>query len=251
MVFVLVHGAFGGGWCWQWVVPALEAAHHRVLAPTLMGLGDRVHLATPALDLDTHIDELVELLRVEDLRHIILVGWSYGGMVVAGVADRLPERIAHLVYLDADVPRDGDTSVPPSRLAQRQELARLHGDGWLVPAAALGADDLLLRELAADRQDELRARLVPHPLATWTQPIRLSGAGSRLPTTYIRCLDGYDPTDVDTRRQDERLRSEPAWSYVELTASHAAPLSAPDVVAAALLAIARTARPEKEKSPLG
>ena len=133
--FVLVHGAFVGGWCWRWVAPYLRAAGHEVHAPTLTGLGERVHLASPQIDLDTHLQDVVNLLHYEDLTGVILVGWSYGGMVVAGVADRVPERIAHVVYFDSDVPRDGDTSVPPGQHAAREELARAHGDGWRVPPA--------------------------------------------------------------------------------------------------------------------
>src|SRR5207244_4343977 len=89
--FVLVHGALGGGWCWRWVMPHLRAAGHEVYAPTLTGLGERVHLASPQVDLDTHIEDVVNVLEFEDLSGVVLVGWSYGGMVVAGVADRVAE----------------------------------------------------------------------------------------------------------------------------------------------------------------
>src|SRR5215203_1355701 len=133
--FVLVHGAVVGGWCWRWVAPELRGAGHEVQAPTLTGLGERVHLASSQVDLDTHIADIVNLLHYEDLRDVVLVGWSYGGMVVAGTADRAPERIAHVVYFDSDVPRDGDTSAPPSSHAEREALAHAHGDGWRVPPA--------------------------------------------------------------------------------------------------------------------
>src|SRR4051794_30531978 len=105
--FVLVHGAIVGGWCWRWVAPRLRSAGHEVYAPTLTGLGERVHLASPDTDLETHIRDIDNVLRFEDLTDVVLVGWSYGGMIVAGAADRAPERIAQLVYLDADAPRDG------------------------------------------------------------------------------------------------------------------------------------------------
>ena len=127
--FVLVHGAYLGGWCWRWVTPHLQAAGHEVSTPTLTGHGERVHLAHPKVDLDTHVADVVNVLHYEDLTGVVLVGWSYGGTVVAGAADRVPERIAHVVYLDSDVPRDGDTSAPPSQHAARQALARAHGDG--------------------------------------------------------------------------------------------------------------------------
>jgi pimeloyl-ACP methyl ester carboxylesterase len=196
--FVLVHGAFVGGWCWRWVAPYLCGAGHDVYCPTLTGHGERVHLASPQVDLDTHIEDVVNVMHYEDLTGVVLVGWSYGGMVVAGVADRVPERIAHVVYFDSDVPRDGETSVPPGGHA---------------------------------------ARLTPHLLKTWTQPIRLSGAADAIPTTYIRCMVGYDPDDEDTRRQDARIRGEPSWRYRELAESHSAPLTAPRGVADLLLEV--------------
>ena len=102
--FLIVHGAWSGAHAWRWVRPLLRAAGHDVVTPTLTGLGERVHLATPETDLDTHVEDVVEVLYYEDLTDVVLVGHSYGGMVVTGVADRVPERLAHLVYLDADVP---------------------------------------------------------------------------------------------------------------------------------------------------
>ena len=204
----------------------------------MTGLGERAHLAGPDIDLDTHITDIVNVLHFEDLNNVILVGWSYGGMVVAGVADRVPGRIAHLAYLDSDVPRDGDTSAPPSQHVERIGLARDYGDGWRVPPEVTRAGSLLLSELPDDRQHWISERFVPHLLKTWIQPIRLTGAGAAIPTTYIRCTVGYDPSDEDTRRQDERIRSEPDWHYRELAVSHAAPFSAPDILANALLEVA-------------
>jgi pimeloyl-ACP methyl ester carboxylesterase len=232
--FVLVHGAFVGGWSWRWLAPYLCSAGHDVSSPTLTGHGERVHLASPQIDLDTHIEDVVNVLHYRDLTDVVLVGYSYGGMVAAGVADRLPERIAHVVYLDSDVPRDGDTSAPPSQHAARQALAWDHGDGWRIPAAARGVD-ALFEELPEEQRRWIVARLTPHQLKTWTQPIRLSGAAAATPTTYIRCTVGYDPDDEDTQRQDARIRSEPSWCYRELAASHLAPMSVPRDVANLLL----------------
>jgi pimeloyl-ACP methyl ester carboxylesterase len=225
--FVLVHGAFGGGWCWRWVSPELRAVGHDVHTPTMTGHGERVHLAGPAITLDTHIEDIVNVLRYEDLANVVLVGWSYGGMVLAGVADRVPERLGQLVYLDSDVPRDGDTSVPPGRHAARIALADAHGDGWRVPSTAMPVEELLLAQLPPEQRQWTAERLVPHHVATWTQPIRLTGAAAAIPTTYIRCTIGYDPADEDTARQDARIRSEPSWRYLELPETHFAPLTAP------------------------
>jgi pimeloyl-ACP methyl ester carboxylesterase len=234
--FVLIHGAFIGGWSWRWLAAELRSAGHEVVTPTLTGHGERVHLAGPGIDLETHIADVVNLLHYEDLTGVVLVGFSYGGMVAAGAADRAPERIAHLVYLDSDIPRDGDTSVPPSQHAARQELARNHGDGWCVPPAAVNLD-AMLEEIPAQQRRWITARLTPQLLATWTQPIRLSGAGEAIPTTYIRCTVGYDPTTEDSRRQVARIRSEPAWRYRELAASHLAPVTASRAVADLLLEV--------------
>ncbi len=102
--FVLVHPAWFGGWCWKKVTPLLRAHAHDVFAPTLTGLGERAHLARPEVGLTTHVEDVLNLLKFEDLTGVILVGNSSGGMVITGVADQVPERIAHVVYLDAFVP---------------------------------------------------------------------------------------------------------------------------------------------------
>src|SRR5215813_9903475 len=122
--FVLVHGAWHGGWCWQKVIPLLEAADHAVYAPTLTGLAERACELSPDVGLDTHIQDVVGLLQDKDLHEVILVGHSYGGMVITGVVDAVPERIAHLVYLDTFVPRDGESMVDVSPLVIRLLLRR-------------------------------------------------------------------------------------------------------------------------------
>src|SRR5437879_1752139 len=104
--FVLVHGAWHGGWCWKKLTPLLRSNGHDVFTPTLTGLGERAHLANQAIDLTTHIEDVVSTLDYEDLRGVILVGHSYGGIVISGVADRIPARIGCVVYLDAFVPED-------------------------------------------------------------------------------------------------------------------------------------------------
>jgi pimeloyl-ACP methyl ester carboxylesterase len=129
--FVLVHGSSGGGWVWRAVAAGLRAAGHEAWAPTLTGMGERVHLANPAVGLDTHVLDVVNVLNYEDLREVVLVGHSYGGVVITGVAERDPARLAHLVYLDALVPADGQAMVdfyPPAVRAGLAAAARTHGD---------------------------------------------------------------------------------------------------------------------------
>ena len=156
--FVLVHGAWHGGWCWQKVVPLLEAAGHEVYAPTLTGLAERAAELSPDVGLDTHIQDIVGLLVDKDLHGVILVGHSYGAMVITGVVDAVPERIAHLVYLDTFVPRDGESIadvVPLLRYVLRKQ-ARAHGAlppreaGWRLRQLPTGHDAMITmpRELA-------------------------------------------------------------------------------------------------------
>ncbi len=109
--FVLVHGAWHGGWCWKYVTPLLRAAGHDVFTPTLTGVGERAHLARPDTGLETHIQDIAGVLTYEDLQRVLLVGHSLGGPVITAVADRIAERIAHLIYLDATIPRDGQADV--------------------------------------------------------------------------------------------------------------------------------------------
>ena len=132
--FVLVHGGWHGGWCWQKVIPLLEAAGHEVYAPTLTGLAERASELSPDVGLDTHIQDIVGLLEEKHLQGVILVGHSYGGMVITGVVDAVPERIAHLVYLDTFVPRDGESvaDVSPMVIHLLRILAQVQDDGWRI-----------------------------------------------------------------------------------------------------------------------
>jgi pimeloyl-ACP methyl ester carboxylesterase len=142
-VFVVAHGAWSAGWAWKKMRPLLRAAGHELWTPTYTGLGERAHLANPAVDLDTHITDVIGVLEMEDLRDVVLIAHSYGGMVATGVADRARERIAQLIYLDAFVPRDGQCLFdlqPVDARARMQELARTDGDGWRLPPTQMPAD---------------------------------------------------------------------------------------------------------------
>ena len=188
--FVLVHGGWHGGWCWQKVIPFLEAAGHEVYAPTLTGLAERASELSPDIGLDTHIQDVVGLLQEKNLHGVILVGHSYGGMVITGVVDAVPERIAHLVYLDTFVPRDGESMVDIFPMLIRQMLirqmrkqAQAHGDGWRVdPLGTYGVTT------EPDRS-WLRSKLTPQPLKTLEQPLHLKNPAivSTKPRTHIDC----------------------------------------------------------------
>jgi pimeloyl-ACP methyl ester carboxylesterase len=168
--FVLVHGSWAGGVVWRQLVPRLRKAGHEVYAPTLTGIGERRHLLNREIDLDTHIQDVIGVIDDEDLSDIVLVGHSYGGMVISGVADRVPEKVASLVYLDAFVPENGQSCL--SLLPPDRRLATVPGEDWLVapiPSAGFG---LKRPEVIAFWE----AKSAPHPLATLTQPVQLTGS---------------------------------------------------------------------------
>lgn len=248
---VLVHGAWAGGWVWRRVSPLLRMEGHEVYTPTLTGLGERVHLASPAVSLDTHIQDIQNLLSYEDLENVVLVGWSYGGMVVTGVLDRVPGRLGHVVYLDAEVPHDGQSEFDLSGPEFRDEMeqsARSTGEGW---KASLGDADAIeaffggwLPEPETRRWFAAKLASNGQPIETFRQPVRLSNpAADVVPRTFIRCpVDGavwasiYDPIV-------ERTRNDPRWGVRELASNHLAPLAAPELVAAALIDVTRQIPP--------
>ena len=223
--FVLVHGGFTGGWVWKSVRAYLESKRHRVYTPTLTGLGERAHLISPILDLETHIQDVENVLRYEDLNDVILVGNSYSGMVITGVADRMPERIAHLIYVDAFVPHHGESVfdlVTPSLRSQFVAQANTQGDGWRVSPLSDGDP-----------------RRLAQPIKTLQQPIVLSGAdGGNYARTFIRCTDPRSPS-IDS--SDKRVRENPSWQYLELETSGRAAAQAPKRLSDMLLEAIQTA----------
>jgi pimeloyl-ACP methyl ester carboxylesterase len=230
--FVIVHGAWSGAHAWRWVRPLLRAAGHEVVTPSLTGLGERAHLATPATNLDTHADDVAAVLHYEDLHDVVLVGHSYGGMVITGVADRAPERIEQLVYFDADVPREGESMmdlVPADERARYEEAARTRGDGWRVPPPFPDPLPPDLPPVAVWVVERMNA----HPLATMTQPLHLEHGETDLPRTFLLCTedkeDTVDPPSV------ARVRADPSWRLVELAATHTAHVAAPELLSRTLL----------------
>jgi pimeloyl-ACP methyl ester carboxylesterase len=211
----------------------MRSRGHRLVAPTYTGLGERAHLAHPGIDLDAHIDDMLAVLHYEDLTDVVLVGHSYGGMVATGVADRAPAKIARLVYLDAFVPRNGEALfdlVSAEARAGMRKAADDAGEGWRIPPNPLPPD--------TDQTDVswIMPRRVMQPRKTFEQPIRLTGAGERLPRTYIYCTR---PSPGDVFRQfAERARSDPRWRSHEIDASHSPHVTAPAVLADLLAGLA-------------
>lgn len=229
--FVLVPGGMCGGWLWQRLVPLLHAAGHAAHPVTLTGFGDRVHLASPAVDLNTHVTDLVNVLVYEDLREAILVGHSYAGMVIAGAADRAPERVRRLVYLDAAVPLDGDSFFavrsiePPADPDWRQP----------VPFAREETREAL-PDLAEEDVPWFYERMTPQLVKTLTQPLRLGNpAAAAIPRTYVLCRPNWDeplPADI------LRARTEPGWDFRELNTDHVPMFTRPGKLAEVLLSLA-------------
>lgn len=233
--FVLVHGGWGGGWEWRLVAQRLQERGHLAYRPTLTGLGERRHLASPDIDLDTHIDDVLGLLDNEDLADVVLVGQSYGGAVVTGVADRAATRVGHLVYVDAFIPENGESvnGLSGEKLTQYfRGLAAEKGEGWRVPVW-FTAEDL---DLPDDLSDWYMSHVGPHPLATLDQPLELTGAVGEVPTTYIDC----EPPGVSTwlfRDSVERARSR-GWGFHSLPVGHDVQVIDPESLALLLDEIA-------------
>jgi pimeloyl-ACP methyl ester carboxylesterase len=229
--YLLVHGAWSGGWIWSRVAPILRKARHDVFTPTLTGLGERAHLANPDIDLSTHIQDVVAILECEDLQRVVLVGHSYGGMVITGVAERTAERLSHLVYLDAFVPQDGQSLadlVSPDLAASFEEGVRLNGDGWRIPPPPPDWSGV------TDEADQrwIQSRLTPQPIKTMFEPVRLSNPeAAELPRTYVYC---NNPAMGLFDRFASRARAE-GWRYQVLSTCHAANVTAPNQVADLLL----------------
>src|SRR5664279_3896677 len=225
--FLVCHGAWSAGWAWKKMQALMVAAGHRLVTPTCTGLGERAHLANPSVDLETHIQDILNVIRYEDLREVVLIGHSYGGMVATGVADRARDRISQLIYLDAFVPKDGQSLLDLNEPARQpmQELAKT-GDGWRVPPNPTPPDT------PQDDVEWLTERRVHMPIKCFEMPLKLRGGELTLPRSYIYATR---ITPADTFRPfAERAKSEPGWRYYEIDASHSPAVTAPDALMALL-----------------
>jgi pimeloyl-ACP methyl ester carboxylesterase len=237
--YVLVHGGWFGGWCWYKVVPLLQAAGHSVYTPTLTGEGEQAALLTPEIGLDTHIQDVVNLIETKDLQQVILVGHSYSGMVITGVADRVPGRIAHLVYLDAVVPRDGQSLVDTAPFIGtflRRE-ANKKGDGWRVNPPRGGT-------FGITKEPDLslvRSKVTPQSLKTFFQPVHIThkAAVDSIPHTFIECTRrGVIVWLMRRIFMRGSVLSEPGWNRRQLASDHIAMILEPQAVADLLLEFA-------------
>ena len=230
--FVLVHGAWQGGWCWSRVAALLRQAGHEVFTPSLTGLGDRAHLLNDQVDLDMHIHDVLQVLESEELSDAVLCGHSYGGMVITGVADKASERIRSLVYVDALVPDDGQNVIdllPAEAGSELRQSARTTGSGFRVApnsAEAYGVN-------AGDRAWVDR-RSVDHPLKSFEQPIRLDGAWKQVHRRLYVLAAGWSPGVG--RPFFERAQQEAGWDAISLPCGHYAMIDAPKELTEILIA---------------
>jgi pimeloyl-ACP methyl ester carboxylesterase len=224
---VLAHGAWSAAWAWKKMRPLMAAAGHSFFTPTYTGLGERAHLANPAIDLETHIEDVLGVLQFEDLRSAVLLGHSYGGMVATGVADRARERIAHLIYLDAFVPRDGQSlfDLVPATQREAQRASAVAGDGWRVPPNPTPDDT------SAEDRAWISDKRLPHPLKCMETPLRLRRGPLTVPRSYIQAMrNPHGPFGQFAAR----AREEPGWRSYEIDASHSPNVTAPEALMAVL-----------------
>ena len=243
--FVLVHGTSCGGWVWQKMAPLLRAGGHEVYTPTLSGLSDRNHLLNSKINLSTHITDVANLLFYEDLSNVILVGNSYGGMVITGVAAKTPERLRLLVYLDAYLPEDGQSEadlLPKEMLAARQADAAEHGGLTQPPPPEIfGVNEPALVNWT-------KTRMTQHPLATYMEPVPAGNARSAaIPGIFIHCT-GNPATTPDLFSPFAKKARVKGWQVIELPAGHLAMLTAPREVAEILEQLVEGERRARENS---
>jgi len=227
-IYLIVHGGFMGGWAWRQVAQLLRTAGHEVFAPTLTGFGERAHLANPEINLNTHIQDIVGVLECEDLTQVILVGHSYGSMIITGVAERMPERLSRLVYVDTAIPKDGQSwfdLLGPAVAQQMLDLAGKKGDGWRVPLVPYPP------------------RWQPQPLKTLMDHLEVKNpAAVRIPRAFVHCTDRSKESPVafafpaiDRAAEDVKRQG---WWYRSLPTDHGCNFTMPKELSELLLELA-------------
>ena len=230
--FVLVHGAWHGGWCYKRVARLLRQAGHEVYAPTLTGLGERAHLMSRTIDLGTHVQDIVGVIRCEELSDVVLCGHSYGGMVITGVAEQVATKIRSLVYLDAFVPENGKAVfdyVPAELSGQMRTDAAQNGEGYKVtplPAATFAVND---KDTAW-----VDAMCVKQPLATFEQKLALSGR--QVPKRVYILAAGWEPSPF--QQFGARFKDDRAWQFISIPCGHDVMVDRPQELADVLIAAA-------------
>jgi pimeloyl-ACP methyl ester carboxylesterase len=220
--FVLVHGAWHGGWCWKRVRRSLQAQGHEVFTPSLTGVGDRSHLLSPEVNLETHITDVTNLILWEELSDVVLCGHSYGGPVISGVADRIPDRIGTLVYLDAFLLQNGQSV--QDVLPAGQQL----GEDWKVPPITAE-----MFNVNAHDRDWVNRQCTAQPLATFQKPIHLTGALDTIKNVTFILASGWGPGPFQPFYE---LAKTKGWKTLAIECGHDVMLDQPDALTEALLA---------------
>jgi pimeloyl-ACP methyl ester carboxylesterase len=231
--FVLVHGAWHGSWCWARVRRALVGLGHQVFTPTLGGVGERSHLLSRDIDLQVHIDDVANLIRWEELDDVILCGHSYGGCVISGAADAVPERIAALVYLDAFLLEEGEglhDLLPDEQREMQLSLAGEYGEGWRVPPIPAQIFNLNARD-----RDWVDRQCTPQPLATFQQKLHLSGRLSGVARNHFIFASGWEGTPFTASYRRAKALG---WTTSEIACGHDVMLDDPEALVSELLGVA-------------
>jgi len=238
--YVLVHGAWHGGWCYRDSAAALRKGGHRVLTPTHTGVGQRAHLAQENITLETHIRDIVGCIEAEELDDVILLGHSYGGMVITGVADRLPGRIKTLVYLDAFVPQHEDSLIGLLRQALAPEVAAQFIGAFR--GASLDKHSGLMQPIpaevfnvVADKREWVNRRCTPQALATFEMPLLLAGGGASVKQRVFILADGWDPSPF--RHFAKLYDGQPGWQVTKVPCGHDVMVDMPGQLAEQLAAL--------------
>jgi pimeloyl-ACP methyl ester carboxylesterase len=231
--FVLVHGAWHGGWCWSRVRDRLSLLGHRVFTPTLTGLGERSHLLSASISLETHITDVVNVIEWEDLDDVVLVGHSYGGWVICGVAERVLARLASIVFVDALIPQDGQSLLEHGRPGSDQQILAARALGQ-VSRPGPSADELGVQD-PSDRA-WVDSKLTEQPIGVSLGPIRLTGAHDRVPKkTYVLATRYAGSSSARFRVIHDRLSRTSGWSVRQVASGHDVMVDAPGELAEILV----------------
>jgi pimeloyl-ACP methyl ester carboxylesterase len=231
--FVLVHGAWHGGWCWARVRDRLAAQGHRVFTPTLTGLGERSHLMSKDINLDTHITDVVNVIKWERLDNIVLCGHSYGGWIISGVAEQMLDKIASIVFLDAYLPEDGESGQTAASAFSREGIARAIATGAISRPGPSARDFMVASK---DDRAWVDSKTTEQPLGVSLQPIRLTGARDRVPKKTYIWAEPYNSPNF--RRYHEKCAADPSWTNYTVPCGHDVMVDMPDRLAEILVEVA-------------
>jgi pimeloyl-ACP methyl ester carboxylesterase len=231
--FVLVHGAWHGGWCYARVRDRLQAQGHRVFTPTLTGLGERSHLMSKDINLDTHITDVVNVIKWENLQNVVLCGHSYGGWIISGVAEQVLDRLGSIVYLDAYLPEDGEEGQTAGSAFTQEGIKKALASGSISRPGPSAKDFMVASE---EDQAWVDSKTTEQPLGVSLQPIRLTGARDRVPKKTYILAETYNSPNF--RPYYEKCQADPTWNTYAVPCGHDVMVDMPDRLAEILVEVA-------------